>query len=413
MATLSEEDLRKAGKGVYRFGDGLQLEKSSVERGKWIYRYQFNKSRHDMGMGPWPAVSLAAARKAAKIAMGMKAQGIDPKKARDQARDTERRADIKISTFGEVADIVVPIEQARSTNQKVKYQKQYLVSDTYCKAIRNKPINEITTNQLATMLRPLWRDKPEVARKLFPLIRRVFDHGRILVRDDYGLEFTNPAVLADLKALGFDSITRLSRGHHPSLPYKEMPSFFSALQGEGGIAAKMLQVMILTNLRTGSVRLAEWHEINFADKVWVVPVAHLKDRKSRKFPMRVPLTKPVISILKEMMELRINKLIFPQKDDKPFSDAAMLAVIHRMNRHAEIWIDHSQNKSVVPHGFRSTFNVWSTKNRWDHDLVELAMGHVIARSTVERAYNRTDLLEERRPLMQAWTDWCLGNEVAP
>lgn len=407
MGTLKEEDLKKAEAGTYRDGEGLFIIKSSVSRGKWKLRYQLNGRRRDIGLGSWPTVSLAAARKAAKVARGLRAQGIDPK----ASRDAERKAGQKIPTFRDIADIVIPIEQARSTNDKVKYQKKYLLSASYCSSILQKPINEITTYQLAQMLRPIWRDKPEVARKLFPLIRRVFDHGRIHLRDNYAIEFNNPAVLADLKALGFDSIKRLTRGHHPSLSHEEIPAFFSALSKSNGVGSLMLRLMILTNVRTRSILLAEWSEFDLKKYIWTVPVIHLKDRLTRKTPHYVPLTKPALEILEAAQQFKTNQLVFPSYEGKPYSDPVMLAVIKTLNTPKLRWLDKVQDKPIVAHGFRSTFNVWATTNRWDHDLVELAMGHVISASVVERAYNRTDLLEERRPLMEAWSEWCLNKQA--
>ena len=113
--------------------------------------------------------------------------------------------------------------------------------------------HEITTVDVAAVLRPVWRAKPEVARKLYPAIRRVFERARVLLRDEHGIAMPdNPALWADLKAMGFDTPAQLSKGRHPSLPYTQMPEFMADLRAREAIAARALEFLILTNVPTQS-----------------------------------------------------------------------------------------------------------------------------------------------------------------
>ena len=134
------------------------------------------------------------------------------------------------------------------------------------------------------------RTKPEVARKLYPAIRRVFERARILLRDEHSISMAdNPARWADLKAMGFETPVQLSKGRHPSLPYPLMPEFMADLRARDAIAARALEFLILTNVRTDAVLKATWHQLDLDQAVWTVPLVNLKDRKHRSEGFRVPL----------------------------------------------------------------------------------------------------------------------------
>jgi hypothetical protein len=126
-------------------------------------------------------------------------------------------------------------------------------------------VNEITTLDVAALLKPIWNAKPEVARKLFPAIRRVFEYARIRLRDDHGIAMPdNPARWDDLKAMGLEPPAKLNRGSHPSLPHERLPMFVADLRARDAIAARALEFLILTNVRTDAVLKARWEELDLA-----------------------------------------------------------------------------------------------------------------------------------------------------
>jgi hypothetical protein len=195
-----------------RDGDGLHLTVSEAGRKKWVLRFQLDGKRRDMGLGSYPAVSLAEARFAAADARKQIAQDVDPLAARKAAKP--------IPTFSEIAQIVIDDAQRKSTNAKVRYQWERPLGEAYSNPLLDRPVNEITTLDVAAVLKPVWHAKPEVARKLYPAIRRVFEYARIRLRDDHGNAMPdNPARWADLKAMGFEPPRQLSRGRRPSLPH--------------------------------------------------------------------------------------------------------------------------------------------------------------------------------------------------
>ena len=402
MGSLSDRSAKAAPAGKHGDGDGLFLIVSPAGSRKWVLRYQLSGKRRDMGLGRFPDVGLAAARVAALRARGLIAQGVDPLAERAEAKKAAR----PVPTFGQIAETVVAEAQAKTTNAKVAYQWGRHLGPDYCGLLLQRPVNEITTLDVAAVLKPVWRKKPEVARKLYPAIRRVFEYARIRLRDEHGIAFDNPARWDDLKAMGFEAPTQLSRGRHPSLPYEQMPAFVAALREREAVAARLLEFLILTNVRTGAALSATWKEFDLDAAVWTVPVVNLKDKKHRKEAFRVPLSKRALEILRELGTARVSRYVFPGSSGKPLSNMAMLTLLKRMNSGETKWLDPTSGKPIVPHGFRATFRTWCEEvARFPHAVVEEAMGHVVG-TAVERAYRRTDVLEQRRALMAAWASHC-------
>lgn len=405
MARLTERGVQTAKEGRHSDGDGLQLVVSETGRKKWVLRYQVNGVRRDKGLGSYPDVSLKEARAKAASDRALIAKGSDPIEERKAATKAAKPA----PTFGDIAKIVIADAESKSTNAKVRYQWERHLGPAYSGALLTRPVHQITTMEVAAVLRPIWRTKPEVARKLYPAIRRVFEHARILLRDDHGIAMPdNPARWADLKAMGFEPPARLSRGSHPSLPYSRMSEFMAGLRARDAIAARALEFLILTNVRTDAVLKATRDEFDLDQALWTVPLVNLKDRKHRNEGFRVPLVERAVEIVRQMREGQVSGFVFPgQVKDQPLSNMALLTLLKRMNSGAETnWIDPVRGRLITAHGFRATFRTWAEEvATFPPAVVEQAMGHQVG-TQVERAYRRTDVLEKRRALMEAWAQWC-------
>jgi integrase len=358
-----------------------------------------------MGLGSYPSVGLSDARIAAADARKLIARGVDPLDARKAARKAEK----PVPTFGDIAKIVIADAQAKSTNAKVRYQWGRYLGSAYAGPLLDRPVNAITTLDVAGVLRPVWRSKPEVARKLYPAIRRVFEHARVRLRDEHGIAMSdNPARWDDLKAMGFETPVRLSRGHYPSLPYNQMPAFVADLCERDAVAARALEFLILSNVRTDAVLKAVWDEFDLDEAVWTVPLVNLKDRAYRKEAFRVPLAARAVEIVRGMEGARVSMFVFPgQARGKPLSNMALLTLLKRMNSGNEKkWTDPTSGRPITAHGFRATFRTWAEEvATFPHAIIEQAMGHQVG-TVVERAYRRTDVLEKRRQLMDAWVRYC-------
>jgi integrase len=180
--------------------------------------------------------------------------------------------------------------------------------------------------------------------------------------------------------------------HHAALPYDQIGGFMAALRTREAVAARALEFTILTAARTGEVLGARWDEIDFQAKVWVVPPSRMKSGREH----RVPLSRPAISVLKEMQAHREDDLVFPgDRRGKPLWNMAMLMVLRRMGR-----------TDLTSHGFRSTFRDWVAEcTSFPREVAEAALAHVVG-DKVEAAYRRGDLFEKRRRLMDAWAIHC-------
>jgi integrase len=420
MARLSERGVQTARPGRHGDGDGLHLVVGETGRKKWVFRYQVAGVRKDKGLGAYPMVGLKDARDRAVEARKLVARGIDPIEA-DRAAKKARKP---LPSFQEIARLVIEDAQSKSVNAKVRYQWERHLGPAYSGPLLDRPVHEITALDVAAVLRPVWRSKPEVARKLYPAIRRVFDRARVILRDEHGVAMLeNPARWDDLKAMGFETPKELTRGNHPSLPYWQMPDFIAVLRARKATAALAVEFLILTNVRTNAVLQAKWSEFDLDKALWNVALVNLKDREHRKAPFEVPLSPRALEIVKEMEKARISLHVFPgQRKDQPLSNMAFLTLLKRMNAtpkgempkpNAKLaWHDSASGRAITPHGFRATFKTWAQKvATFPHTAIEHAMGHKVG-GKVERAYTRTTLLEMRRKLMDAWARHCEPTKAA-
>jgi integrase len=360
-----------------------------------------------MGLGH---MELKEARDVADEARRQVRSGLDPIAARRIAKD----AKATVPTFEAIAAEVIADAQAKSTNEKVRYQWELLLGPRYCDPILQKRISEITTLDIERVLRPVWRKKPETGRKLLVRLRRVLDYARVQLRDRHGILMpNNPAAWQDLRDRGFERIGKPIRGQQAALDCRRAPEFLAALRQRQGIAARALEVTLLTGLRTGEVIGARWTEIDLGDRIWIIPADRLKDRRTRTEPHRVPLAPQVIEILDALP--RLGEFVFAGLNPgKGLSDNTMLSFLKDMNRNEAgepLWLDPKSNRPITPHGLRSTFRTWGEDVGFPRDLLEESLGHQVG-NAVERAYRRTDSLDRRRTIMNAWANFCYGMPFA-
>ena len=387
--------------GYHADGDGLYLVVDPSGARRWAFIYHSHSKRREMGLG---RMSLKDAREAADEVRRQIRKGIDP----IGARRGNRAISAAVPTFETIAAEVIADSKAKSTNDKVRYQWELLLGPRYCQLILQKRITDITTLDVEAVLRPVWRTKPETGRKLLVRLRRVFDYARVHLRDRHGIVLpNNPAAWQDLRDRGFERIQKLSRGRQAALDYRKAPEFLAAVRQREGVAARALEVTLLTALRTGEVIGAKWAEINLKQRTWIIPVERLKDRKTRVDPHRIPLSADVTAALEKLP--RLNDYVFPGlRPGKSLSNMAMLGLLGDMNRDAAgkpRWVDPESGRPITPHGLRATFRTWGEDAGFPRDLLEEALGHQIG-TPVERAYRRTDNFERRRAVMQAWSDFC-------
>ena len=329
--------------------------------------------RREMGMGAYPAISLAKARKLAEANRAAVEDGRDP--IAERAKEAE-------PTFGQCADAFIAGMEAGWRNEKHRAQWRMTLT-VYCAPIRSRRVSQITTHDVLAVLTPIWSEKPETASRLRGRIERVLDYAKAKGWRDG----ENPALWRGHLKNVLPARQRLTRGHHAAMPYGDVPAFVARLRALEAMSARALEFTILTAGRSGETRGATWAEIDFDRALWVIPANRMKAGKEH----RVPLTPRAVDLLRDLYELRTSELVFPgQKNGRPLSVMAMDMLLRRMK------VD------VTVHGFRSAFRDWAGEETgFPRDVAEQALAHAVGDAT-ERAYRRGDALEKRRKLMDSW-----------
>lgn len=368
-------------KGRYADGAGLYLRVSPELNKSWVFRWVRNGSEREMGLGAYPLVSLASARKAAFQARTMLAEGLDPKNERDREREAFR-------TFGAVSKEYLAEMGGRWTNEKTRWQWQHTLT-VFTKSIQSRSITSIETADVLRLLKPIWQAKPETASKARMRLEAVLDYAK----SKGWREGENPARWRGHLSNILPARQKLTKGHHPAMPYEKVPEFWSQLAELDAVSAKALQFLILTAGRTGEVLKATWDEIDLESRLWTIPASRMKARRDH----RVPLTDTAVSILRPLYEYRVSQFVFPgQKPNKPLSNMALEMLMKRMR------ID-----GASPHGFRSSFRDWAgDQTSFPREVAEAALAHRVG-NEVELAYRRGDALNKRRELMLRWMEFLL------
>jgi integrase len=377
--------------GLYGDGAGLYLRVTPPSACSWVVRYMLDGKAREMGIGSYPAVSLETARESAERWRKVKAEGRDPIAVREAERASERSHAAKAVTFRHCADSY--IEAHRESWKNAKHVAQWGATlQTYVyPEMGALPVAEIDVGLVHKALEPIWKAKPETARRVRGRIEAILDWAK--ARGYRGGE--NPARWKGHLENLFPARAKVrSVEHHPALPYRELPAFMTKLAAEEGLGARALQFAILTAARTNEVILADWAEIDFDNAVWTVPAKRMKAKREH----RVPLSKPALAVLREQVRTTGGKsYIFPgARPKRPLSNMAMLKTLERMGR-----------DDITVHGFRSTFRDWVEEStNYAGTVAEAALAHVVG-DKVEAAYRRGDLFEKRRRLMTAWATFCM------
>lgn len=385
----------------------LQVRRPSVDGApaprSWILRLRIAGERQVLGLGPYPQVSLAEAREQARE-LSLEAKGGVNLRARKRAeRSALIAAAARNKTFQQCAESYMEAHASDYTNDK--HRKQWASTlQTYAFPIIGKMlVADIGMRHvLDVLLQPtkhrdgrtgkLWETKTETAKRLLDRIRTVLDFATV---NQYR-SGTNPATWKGFLDTQLASPRGLQRvKHQPALPYSEVGDFMAKLRKNESISAKALQFLILTGVRSGSVRLAEWSEIDLTKKLWTIPAEHTKARREH----RVPLQPQTIALLKSLPKIAGNNKVFPSPRGRALSDMALSQLMRGMRERGELTVE------AVPHGFRSTFRDWAAEQtNYPDEIRRVASGHTVG-DAVKEAYQRTDLLEKRRRLMNDWANF--------
>jgi integrase len=385
-------------KGRYRDGGdfgptGLYLQVSETGSKSWLLRFEQNGREQWMGLGSARIVGLKDARARAKAERLKLLDGVNPIAERRTKKAASKLAAAKRLTFRESALKYAAQNEAKWKN--ASHRAQFLSSlDAYAfPTIGAMDVADVDTAAVLRLLEPIWQDKTETASRVRGRIEAVLDWAAVYGHRPRG---DNPARWRGHLDQVFPRRGQIAPiEHHAALPYAELPALVARLRGYDGSAARALEFLIHTAARTGEVLGARWDEINFADRTWVIPPSRMKARKEH----RVPLSKPVLDLLLDL----------PREDGNPFLFVGSRAG-QGLSRIALGWMlgERMGVDDVTIHGFRSTFRDWAAEQtNFSRDVPERALAHGL-RDKTEAAYERTDLFERRRRLMQMWSDFCLS-----
>ncbi|WP_234423474.1 integrase arm-type DNA-binding domain-containing protein [Tateyamaria sp. Alg231-49] len=361
-----------------RYADGMGLYLVVSEHGSrwWQWRGTVHGKRRELGIGSALLVSLSDARAIASEWREIARSGGDPAAVRDKKKRSKM-------TFEQAARHVWQ-DQIDGHVRNSKHAAQWIrtLETAAFPKIGSRDIFDISQADILSVLRPIWLETPETARRVRQRLKAVFEWARV---SGY-CEGINPVEGVE-RALPRQ---KDRQKHFKALPFLELPSVFGQIADAEGMGAQALMFAILTATRSGEVRKARWMEFDLKSHVWTIP----PDRMKANLEHRVPLSDPAIAHLKALQRFQDEELVFPSaRLGRPLSDMTLAAVLKRLNIPA------------VPHGFRSTFRDWvSETTETPHAVAEMALAHSIP-NRVEAAYRRGDLFEKRRVLMSKWADF--------
>ncbi|MEH3101618.1 tyrosine-type recombinase/integrase [Sphingomonas adhaesiva] len=389
-------------------GDGgglwLRVENSGAKR--WVFAWERNKRRREMGLGSVLDTSLAKARQQAADARVLLAEGVDPLDARrteeeaeqDRARAAEAQAkkSANEALFGVFADRYIDTHEAGWKNAKHRQQWRNTIK-THAKSILDKKVDEVTPDDVVAILQPIWTRLPETAGRLRGRIENILDAARVskLIASPW----ENPARWrGNLIHLLPRRPKKSQVKHHAAIPYDQLPAFYEALRKRSALAARALELTTLCATRTNETLQMRWGEVDLDTAVWTIPAERMKMGMLH----RIPLSPAAVALLADLAE-RPNEcpdaFVFEgQKLGTPLSQMSMTMLLRRMG--------YGQ---YTVHGMRSCFSDYMNDCTNHHQvIIEQALAHLVG-SEVSRAYRRGDAFNKRRTMMKDWEEYLVGH----
>lgn len=369
----------------------------------WILRLMVGGQRQPIGLGSYPQVSLAAAREQARVFAAEAKAGVNLLARKRAQRSALIAETAKNKTFQECADAYMDAHASDYTNDK--HRKQWASTlEVYAYPVIGKLlVADISMRHVLDVLLQdtkhrngkegkLWYVKTETAKRLLDRIRTVLDYATV---NEYRAG-NNPATWKGYLDTQLPATRGLQKTkHQPAVPYELVGDFMAKLRTNNSISARALEFLLMTAVRSGSVRAATWSEIDLAKSLWTIPAEHTKAKREHKVPLPPQATK----LLAGLPRMAGTDLVFPNPKGKALSDMALSQLMRGMRERGELTVE------AVPHGFRSTFRDWAAEQtNYPDEIRKAASGHSVG-DAVKEAYQRTDLLEKRRKLMQEWANY--------
>ncbi|MCB1466171.1 MAG: integrase arm-type DNA-binding domain-containing protein [Rhizobiaceae bacterium] len=376
---LSAKTVSASAPGKYPDGGGLWLHKRPDGGGQWVLRYTMHGRRREMGLGSTSFVSLKEVRQVAEKWRSVVRAGKDPIKEREREK---REAARNIHLLKDIAQDAFEARKAELKGDGKAGRWFTPIELHILPKLGKVPVGDLDQKDIRDTLAPLWHTKAETARKALNRLAIIMRHAAAL-----GLEVD---LQATDKARALLGKSRHKSENIPAMPWKDVPAFYASLN-DGTVTHLALRLLILTGVRSGPLRHIREDQID--GDVWTIPAEAMKGRKDATSDFRVPLSTEALDVISRARAHAREGYLFPSVRRGVISDMTMAMLMSRAK------MDYR------PHGFRSSLRDWIAETTdTPHEVAETVLGHTVG-GTVERAYRRTDYLEQRRKVMEAWGKW--------
>ena len=390
LAALTVGRIKSPGYHAVGVIPGLYLAVSAAGARSWILRVTVGTKRREMGLGPFPAVPLAAAHEEARRLRGLIRQGIDPVEEKQSKKSALIANQESAVTFQRAAGRYIDAHSSGWRNPKHGAQWQATLSTYAFPIIGQLHVRDIKLSHVLAVLEPIWTTKTETASRLRGRIERV-----LAWSTTRGYRSgVNPATWRGQLDTVLPAPGKVAtEKHYPAVQISQVASFRQVLSHVEGMGAKALMFALLTAARSGEARGARWGELDLENSVWIIPKERMKAGREH----RVPLSGAAIAVVQSFPRNPGSDFVFPSSKGSALSDMTLSAVMRRMD-----FCDRDGRKAV-PHGLRSTFRDWAADlTSYASEIVEAALAHAKS-DKVEAAYFRSDLFDKRRRLLEDWS----------
>nr|WP_330169571.1 integrase arm-type DNA-binding domain-containing protein [Bartonella grahamii] len=380
MHRLSASFVKRSPQGKYCDGAGLGLNVRKDNTRSWFFRYTHHNKRREMGLGSVTKLSLKEARELARYYSDILKEGNDPIVFREQTVLKQQS-----NMFKEIAQAAFESKKAELKNEGKNGRWFSPLELHVIPHIGNLPIEKLTANIIRNVLASLWHEKADTARKALNRINICLKYAAAL-----GLDVDLQACMKARVLLGKPRATSTSI---PAMPWQEVPVFYQSLDDKI-LSNLALKLLILTGARSYPLRYLRLEQID--KNIWTIPKENMKGIVGKVSDFRVPLSHEALKVIEKSLPFEKNGFLFAGLRGNPISDASMAKYMTVCGL------------TYRPHGFRSSLRDWiSETTSTPFEIAETVLAHSV-RSSVTKAYMRTDFLEQRYVLLEQWAAFISG-----
>ena len=390
---LTNPMIRRLPDGIYADGNGLSLRvQSNGTSRSWVYRKRFGEKQIRVGLGSVEYLSLDAARKLVIRINDAMAEGIAPtdflRSIYESNQEEEEVEENKKPTLNSVFETAMADITAlkRWRNEDSERQWRRNIQVYVLPIIGDIPLDEIGIKDVLSIVEPIWTTKTETASRVLGQLATFLNWANV-----HGYRTgENPAQWNGRISMILPSPNKVKKTkHHAAISVEEIPELCEKLWAKPVQGSLAILFGILTATRAQEFIDAKWEEFDWENRIWYMPPERRKDDKN--VPLRVPLSNEALAVLSKLPHL--TDYVFPGTFAKT------------MNKSTPCKVLKDKGYNVTMHGMRSTFRDWAATTRQDWVASEKALSHSVG-NEVTQAYLRTDMLDERREIMQKWADHC-------